>query len=377
MPTEEVLRKIKTNENFHGIAVTSDHSAVCNLSGVSEKTPFPIHSVGKILSGVLMVEMLEQGIIDDKNLTAEGIAIPPEIKKRLESQPQVLERLSQKTLLQAMNHEANLGDYIDRYVDHLRSGGEARGTMSDMVDFVGTNWEGRYSNDGLLFAGFALQNLYNSKTEQNLSYEKILHKLVVEPSKTNISMVRPDDVHYKDEDKDHLSKLPVTPAGGHFASADDLLKFGEYLYGRCQDKKFLENVKKYGKEFYDEERNVIYHGGYMEGATREAKGSATEFGVFLDDGKTIVVLMDRDASENDRDSKMVTQTYARGFYKELRNSLEQEKKLSQSTVIIDKEEIFVERPGLQKPDEKPQSLVEAAQTGKYGNIGSKGGAHEL
>ena len=38
---------------------------------------------------------------------------------------------------------------------------------------------------------------------------------------------------------------------------------------------------------------------------------------------------------------------------------------------------FVEKLGLQKPDEKPRSFVEAMQAGKYGNIGSKGGAHEL
>ena len=38
---------------------------------------------------------------------------------------------------------------------------------------------------------------------------------------------------------------------------------------------------------------------------------------------------------------------------------------------------FVEKLGLQKPDEKPRSFVEAMQAGKYGNIGSKGGASEL
>jgi len=379
MSTEEVLRKIKTDENFHGIAVTSDHSAVCNLTGVDDKTPFPIHSVGKILSGVLMVEMLTRGIIEDKDLTNIGITIPSEIEKRLESKPDVLKRLSEKTLLEAMTHKANLGDYVDNYyLDHLRNGGKARGTMSDMVDFVGTNWEGKedYSNDGFLFAGFALQNLYNLKEGQNLGYEEILHKLVVEPSKTKISMARTDDVHYKEEDN-HLSKLPVTPAGGHFASAADLLKFGKYIYERCKNEKFLENVKKYGGEFYDEKRNAICHGGYMEGKTKAEKGSATEFGVFLNDGKTIVVLMDQDASEADKDNKMVTQPYAKGFYKDLRDSLEPEKKLSQSTVIIDKKEGFVERLDREDKAKKPRSSVEATQAEKYGNIGSKGGAREL
>jgi muramoyltetrapeptide carboxypeptidase LdcA involved in peptidoglycan recycling len=38
---------------------------------------------------------------------------------------------------------------------------------------------------------------------------------------------------------------------------------------------------------------------------------------------------------------------------------------------------FVERLGLQKPDEKPRSFVEAMQAGKYGKMKSLGGAHEL
>jgi hypothetical protein len=33
--------------------------------------------------------------------------------------------------------------------------------------------------------------------------------------------------------------------------------------------------------------------------------------------------------------------------------------------------------GLDDKNEKPRSFLEAAQAGKYGNIGSKGGAHEL
>jgi hypothetical protein len=55
MPIEETLTRIAADENFHGIAKVSGHYAVCNIEGVSDKTPFPIHSVGKILSGVLMI----------------------------------------------------------------------------------------------------------------------------------------------------------------------------------------------------------------------------------------------------------------------------------------------------------------------------------
>jgi len=335
---QQALERIATDEHFHGIAAISGHDAVTNITGVSNKTPFPIHSVGKILSGVLMVEMVTQGIITESDLTTPGIKLQPEIEEKLTREnPAVIERLSQVSILQAMHHTAGLAslneesgskDCIDNYTKHLREGKEVRRSMGDMVDFVGDKLTEigpeKYSNDGLLLAGFALQNLYNLRTGQNLSYEEILNKLVIDPSRTNISMTRPVDVHYKAEDVEHLSKYPVTPAGGHFASSDDLLKLGEYLYQRCQDPKFMEGIKKYGAEFYDESRNTIYHGGYMEGTTYEAKGSATEFAVSLNDGKTIAILMDRDASEDDRDSGRLKQTHARVFYKELRSSLEQE-----------------------------------------------------
>lgn len=40
-------------------------------------------------------------------------------------------------------------------------------------------------------------------------------------------------------------------------------------------------------------------------------------------------------------------------------------------------ESFVAKLGLEKPDEKPRSFVEAAQAGKYGKMKSSDGAHEL
>ncbi len=331
LPAQEALEKIAKDELFSGIVATSNHEAACNLDGVSSKTPFPIHSVGKILSGVLMIEMLAQGIISESDLSAPGIALPDEMAKKLAEKPAISERLSQVSILQAMQHLAGLGDYLGNYTGHLREGGEAKEKMTDMVDFITDEvtevGKEKYSNNGLLLAGFALQNLYKEKTGQDLSYEEILNKLVIEPSKTAISMTRPDGVHYKAEDAESLPKYPATPAGGHFASADDLLKLGEYLHHRCQDPVFMDGVKKYGKEFYDEDRNAIYHSGYLQGITAEAKSSTAEFGVFLDDGKTMVVLMDRDGSENDRDIGGLTQTHARGFYKELRDAVIEEREL--------------------------------------------------
>lgn len=131
-----------------------------------------------------------------------------------------------------------------------------------------------------------------------------------------------NEVHYREDDKNHLEKFPATPAGGHFASVDDLMKFGDHLYARSKDAKFMAALKKYGGEFYDEKKNKIYHGGYVEGSKPEVKGSTAEFGVSLNSGKTVVVLMDQDASLQDQGEKKLKQSYARGLYKELEQSLD-------------------------------------------------------
>lgn len=336
MPTGEVLEGIAKNEKFSGIAAVSGMAPVCNLDGVSAATPFAIHSVGKILSGVLMVEMVAQGIVSEAALITPGIKLPPEVATKLAASSldseekskvkgDVVERLSQVSILQAMTHKANLGDYLSNYTNHLLAGGAEKGSMIDMVEFAGNNWQPDYSNDGMLFGSLALQQLYNERTGADLSYENILQKLVIEPSETAISMVKTAAVHFKAEDSEHVAKFPATPAGGHFASVDDLLQLGKYLYERCKNPDFMAAVTKYGGEFYSEKRNRIEHSGYMEGSTGEKSSSVVECGVSLDDGKVIVVFNDRDASLVDRKEGGVTRPYAQDFYRELRTSLEQEK----------------------------------------------------
>lgn len=324
---EASLQNIASDENFHGIAVVSRHNAVTNIAGISTQTPFPIHSVGKMLTGLMMMEMVSQGIIDETDLTKIGIKLPEEITEKLSGQPQILDRLSQVSLLQTMTHKAGLGDYLGAYTNHVRDGGQAAESMNELIDFVKDEQietefgKYSYSNNGFLLGGLALQELYRERTGRNLSYEKILDELVIQPSQTNISMTRPADIHYKEEDREHLSKFPASPAGGHFASIEDFLKLGQYLQRRCQDSNFMELVKKYGTEFYNEKRNLIRHLGDVEGATPEAAGSGAGFGVFLHSGKTIAIFTDRDASENDRTFKRLEQTHVATFFEALRDQV--------------------------------------------------------
>ncbi|MBU6339661.1 MAG: serine hydrolase [Rickettsiales bacterium] len=332
MTVKETLGKISQDENFNGIIAVTGHDVICNIDGFSVDTPFKTHSVGKIFSGVLMAEILTKGIINKDDLEKKGIELPKEVIDKLKDQPEVLERLSQVSILDAMTHKAGLGDCLDIHLDRLYRGEKSAESMDELVDLVTNNFEGKenYSNDGLLFGGIALQHLYNQKTGENLSYEELLHKLVIAPSKTNISMTKPDGA-YHDE---YMPEFPSNPAGGHYASLRDFEAFGTYLVERCKDPVFMRMIEDYGSEFYDKERRMIRHLGDFEGNTPEAPGSSTGFGVFLDSGKTITVFSNIDATKNDRDeakrdyeNAKIKGCYGHKFFKELRDSVIEESQL--------------------------------------------------
>ena len=76
-------------------------------------------------------------------------------------------------------------------------------------------------------------------------------------------------------------------------------------------------------------------------------------------------------------SEKLIETYQKMNEAESKES-ESHKEIGQKLVEsgVELKETFVEKLGLSEKG-KPRSFVEAATAGKYGNIGSKGGAHEL
>lgn len=321
MPVSETLNQISQDQNFRGIVAASGHEVILNVDGLTTQTPFKTHSVGKIFSGVLMAEMLAQDVIDENDLTKIGIELPTEVSEKLSQQPEVLERLSSVSILQAMTHKANLGDNLDNYLERFYRGESVPNSMDGLLDLVTNNWKKNYSNDGLLLGGIALQHLYNQRTGENLSYEDLLKKFVINPSGANISMTTPAGA-YHDE---NMVDFPASPAGGHYASIDDLQKFSAHLQRRCQDPHFMAIIEKYGSEFYDKEKNMIAHKGDFEGNTPDAPGSATGFAVFLDDGKTIALFNSIDASLNDRINRTMTKCHGHRFFDALVDGIAEEK----------------------------------------------------
>ena len=63
--------------------------------------------------------------------------------------------------------------------------------------------------------------------------------------------------------------------------------------------------------------------------------------------------MDHDASEQDKQTGRLSQTYARGFYLDIRNAVEKEQKIFKTNA-----ESWVEKVGVKKSDQQEKPFVE-------------------
>ena len=79
-----------------------------------------------------------------------------------------------------------------------------------------------------------------------------LSKSAPEGAKVNLSTTVKDG-----EPTPEAPYLVASPSGGLWTSAEDLRKFGQWLYGQCiqsgKETSFMQYLKKFGGEFYTSE----------------------------------------------------------------------------------------------------------------------------
>ncbi len=372
---EEAIDHLKqiagVEDKYDGVCVVKTKDDVREIGSENSDKPFSIYSIGKVFTGVLILEMVSRGIIPEADLSATGLQLDEDVKKTLQYKlPEVSKRIDKVTLHQAMTHRAGFGDYLENYDAVIIAGVNAgeiprptnpRDFLAYANDKVKDNKGGAkksYSNTGILLAGLVAESYYNREkpASEHKSYNEILQELVLEPAGiTNFSVTPLDgaliNTASKTQPYGHGS-----PAGGYWTTAHDMQNFANHLCNRMQDERFRSAIENYGQEFYDNERQVISHPGDIG-----AEGSSW-FSVHVPSGTSCVL------AQNSCFARMT------GEQVSILITSEQERETAKST---DKQSFF-ERPGLQKKsDEKPRSYVQAMQAGKYGNIRSKGDAHEL
>ena len=290
---EEYLR----DTGFQGVvSVTSGQTSYS--TGSTE--PFCIYSLGKVFTGMLLMTMIQEGIIDEETLD-KPIQLEEHVHNRL---PKALhEPLKTITLRQVMTHTSGLGDYLGGYLAEVQKALDTNGPlpnsrMEDMLQYADTTitalkeGEEHYSNVGSLLFGLALQYHYNKNHPDNtLAFGQILQQHILKPAGiTSYSETRPNTIAYNP--KDPNAYVPATPAGGQWMTADDLQKFGQWIAKRYQqDNNLLQLLEKHGREFYSD--------GCIEHLGAQASAGSAYFSTIVAEGATACVLTNQERLGNE------------------------------------------------------------------------------
>lgn len=311
------LQQYMKESHFSGVVTLSDNTGrtyTLSSDNISKAdTPFAMHSIGKMFTGMLAIKMIEQEIIP-----ATALDKPVQLDSNVMDElgkfcPAVKEHLTKKgapTFRQIMMHQGGLDDYLDKYEAAIQKAiddpKETIPKIDSPEDFIKyaedkthtlKEGETHYSNLGLLLTGLSIQHHYNSKhPSDKRTYQEILEEFVVKPAGiSSFSLTRPEGGRYNER---HAAAAHIQggPAGGYWITPMDLLKFGEWTAKECENKSFYQLVKEYGGEFQPERQHVKKEEDFNPEELSHAGeiNSATAFlGIFLPNGINIAILTDR------------------------------------------------------------------------------------
>lgn len=316
----QALQAYAEEKDISASIAISINGSIEKISAGKEKialeAPFAIHSVGKVPTGVLALIMIEKGILSEDHLQSTLFdQLGESVKKILP--PDVAEHLKKVTLHQAMTHRAGLGDhgsnadYLNGYYQAISDAleeNESLPKIKKVEDFIpyafpenepfkpGEIGKKDYSNTGILLVGLVIQHAYEkyrlTHPKENLArldFNGIMKKYVMNEAKlSNLSFGQPGfspnkPANAKFNDKDKVDHHVVgSPAGGYWTTAENLAKFGQWLYQKCTtNEKFMVLVEEYGDEFY--RNGVISHKG-------DVRTGSAYFSVSLRSGQVVSVL---------------------------------------------------------------------------------------
>jgi hypothetical protein len=292
-------------KDYTGILRVSDSNGSCHeLNPDQSSKPFAIHSVGKVFTGVLIVEMIAQGIIPEEDLHKIPAQLDEEITNNLPEQ--VKARLQNVSLHQLMTHTSGLQDYLGNYFNHIEhslADGQQVQHLKEPQEFlkfvegsVATFEPGKgedYSNAGILLAGMVAKHYYNRHrpADDKKPYSVILEELVLRPAGIGkFAATPPQEESLVNPQHTVASHLCGSPAGGYWTTAQEMEKFGKHLSKRWHDDEFRDKLEKYGSEFADTKNKIIKHPGGIPGDKSKGvdEGSTAWFSVDLESGVTVV-----------------------------------------------------------------------------------------
>ena len=306
------LNKMKEDDEFSGaILIAKDGNPILNEAvGDASKsyqiknktdTKFNVASVGKIFTGLAIMQLVEQGKLsyDDKvNKYVGAEWLKPEVASKIQ-------------IKHLLTHTSGLGDYFkDAYAQNnipvFRNLSDYKTLLADDELSFEPGTKFSYSNSGMLILGVIIEKVSGKP------YFDYLEKHIFTPSGMNNT-----GGFYKDRPVENRATgytkiyennkvtfdnhqfarvLRGSPSGGAYSTVEDFLKFDIAL--RTNNLLSAESTKllfegrpelnagfhSYG--FFIEERNA----GIIATHSGDGRGVNAQFNMYLDNGYTFVVL---------------------------------------------------------------------------------------
>jgi len=291
------------------------------------QAPFAIHSVGKIFTGLLAIMMIKKGIIDEDVLD-KPVKLEESVKEIIRDHSKIISaHLEKTTLRELMLHQSGLGDYLGNYEDAIDFALKTNTAIPEiqlpenLLKFAEETieipdkekGEIRYSNLGLLLVGLSIQHHFNEKNKNTegyryKTYDEIQQDNIFQPAGMNVSLKKPDNAVFNEKEHPVAAHICATPSGGHWTTAEDMQKFGQWICKEVETERNLKNepklpesgllekpekkpekplyqlMQEYGGEFFD--NGIVGHIGAIESAS-------AEFSANVNTGTTVTVLSDR------------------------------------------------------------------------------------
>ena len=219
---------------------------------------FSIHSVAKVFTGVLLMKLINEGIIKEKDLDQ-----PISLDKRVldELSPEVQMRLQKTTLRQIMLHESGLGNYIDNkdgladvVAQKLNKGEPAPNITSsqELLKYgdkkvLSPLGQFNYSNFGMLLLGFAIEKKYQDDQkarheEPLLSIDEIMQRFAKNDVKVKVfESKRPDNGMYN-ETEQRSPEGPLSDKSPQYIQEFVSARFASTAGGYGQPIKIYKNL---------------------------------------------------------------------------------------------------------------------------------------
>jgi len=275
------------------LSISYSISSGTNIYSYREKEIHAMHSIGKVFTGFLIILLINDNTINEKYLN-KPIRLDKNVLNKLSLDVQT--KLAETTFLDCMTHKTGLKNYLTKYFDAITTSINKNTLIPNPIepedyliyaDDDISEKTPHYSNLGLLLVGLSLKYHYNKKHNTNLSYNQILNMYIINKiGLDSFSVTKPDNAKYNNDDN-AAPHLNGSPGGGYWISTEDLRKFGDWT-----NKKYNENneiqylVKKYGEEFYSEDKNAISHSGGIS-------SSDAMLATYLDSNITISIMSDK------------------------------------------------------------------------------------